>query len=68
MEVLLRGPQIFPRYYKNPEETAKAFDENGWFCTGDVAHIDAATGRINIIDRVKNFSNWHKGNTSVRED
>ena len=65
-ELLLRGPQIFPRYYKNPEETAKAFDENGWFCTGDVAHIDAATGRINIIDRVKNFSNWHKGNTSVQ--
>ena len=60
-ELLLRGPQIFPRYYKNPEETAKAFDENGWFCTGDVAHIDAATGRINIIDRVKNFFKLAQG-------
>ena len=29
-ELLLRGPQIFKEYYKNPEETAKAVDEDGW--------------------------------------
>lgn len=53
-ELQLRGPQVFERYYKNPDETAKAIDQDGWFSTGDVAFIDVK-GRINVIDRVKNF-------------
>lgn len=52
-ELLLRGPQIFHGYYKDEEETRKAFDKDGWFITGDVAHID--NGKFYIIDRVKNF-------------
>ncbi|KAG5421415.1 hypothetical protein I9W82_000505 [Candida metapsilosis] len=60
-ELLVRGPQIFPGYYKNPEETAKSFDEDGWFYTGDVARIDAKTGRTYIIDRVKNFFKLAQG-------
>ena len=38
-ELLLRGPQITPGYFKNDEETAKSFDEDGWFKTGDVAPV-----------------------------
>lgn len=53
-ELQLRGPQVFSRYYKNPTETAKAIDKDGWFSTGDVAYIDKK-GRLHIIDRVKNF-------------
>ncbi|CCK72721.1 medium-chain fatty acid-CoA ligase FAA2 KNAG_0L00990 [Huiozyma naganishii CBS 8797] len=53
-ELLLRGPQIFSKYYKNEEETAKAVDEHNWFATGDVGFIDPK-GRLHIIDRVKNF-------------
>lgn len=60
-ELLVRGPQIFPEYYKNPEETAKSFDEDGWFYTGDVARIDSKTGRTYIIDRVKNFFKLAQG-------
>lgn len=60
-ELLVRGPQIFPEYFKNPEETAKCFDEDGWFYTGDVARIDAKTGRTFIIDRVKNFFKLAQG-------
>lgn len=60
-ELLLRGPQIFERYYKNKEETEKAFDEDGWFKTGDVARIDPETGRLYIIDRVKNFFKLAQG-------
>ncbi|KAI5967603.1 hypothetical protein KGF57_000331 [Candida theae] len=60
-ELLVRGPQIFREYYKNPEETAKSFDEEGWFHTGDVARIDARTGRTWIIDRVKNFFKLAQG-------
>lgn len=60
-ELLLRGPQIFKEYYKNPEETAKALDEDGWFHTGDVARVDETNGRLYIIDRVKNFFKLAQG-------
>ncbi|CAI4060993.1 hypothetical protein SUVZ_05G0850 [Saccharomyces uvarum] len=53
-ELQLRGPQIFEKYFKDPNETAKVIDQDGWFSTGDVAFIDVK-GRITVIDRVKNF-------------
>ncbi|RCK67465.1 Long-chain-fatty-acid--CoA ligase 2 [Candida viswanathii] len=61
-ELLLRGPQIFSYYYKNPEETAKAIDKDGWFHTGDVASLTEAHGnRFQIIDRAKNFFKLSQG-------
>lgn len=60
-ELQLRGPQIFKEYYKNPEETAKALSSDGWFSTGDVAHISNKNGRVFIIDRVKNFFKLAQG-------
>lgn len=60
-ELLLRGPQVFKEYFKNPEETEKAFDKDGWFYTGDIAKIDEITGRISIVDRVKNFFKLAQG-------
>lgn len=59
-ELLLRGPQLFSEYYRRPDETAAAFDADGWFHTGDVARIDAR-GRVHIIDRVKNFFKLSQG-------
>lgn len=59
-ELLLRGPQIFPGYYKNPKATEEAFDDEGWFKTGDIAKIDKV-GRICIVDRVKNFFKLAQG-------
>ncbi|ODQ79302.1 hypothetical protein BABINDRAFT_162328 [Babjeviella inositovora NRRL Y-12698] len=59
-ELLLRGPQMFKEYYKNPEETAKAFDEDGWYRSGDVARFDLK-GHVFIIDRVKNFFKLAQG-------
>ncbi|KAG2736116.1 hypothetical protein G9P44_000206 [Scheffersomyces stipitis] len=59
-ELMLRGPQITPGYFKNAEETAKSFDEEGWFKTGDVAQI-ASDGKLYIIDRVKNFFKLAQG-------
>jgi len=35
-EVRLKGPNLFAGYWKRPEATAAAFDEEGWFRTGDM--------------------------------
>lgn len=59
-ELLLRGPQVFSTYFKNPEATSQAVDAEGWFSTGDIAQIDEG-GRIAIIDRVKNFFKLAQG-------
>lgn len=61
-ELLLRGPQIFTEYYKNPEETVKALDEEGWFHTGDVAFVSKKDhNRVFVIDRVKNYLKLSQG-------
>lgn len=60
-ELMIRGPQIFREYFKNPIETAKVKDEDGWFSTGDVARFDPKDGRIFIIDRIKNFFKLSQG-------
>ena len=59
-ELQLRGAQMFSHYYKNPEETKKSIDEDGWFSTGDVAQI-TNEGWFRIIDRVKNFFKLAQG-------
>ena len=35
LELRLKGPSIFPGYYGDPERTAEAFDEDGFYCMGD---------------------------------
>lgn len=59
-ELLIRGGSVFREYYKNPEETAKAFTADGWFHSGDVASIDEL-GRVKIIDRRKNVLKLAQG-------
>jgi long-chain acyl-CoA synthetase len=53
-ELLLRGPCIFTGYYQMPQETAAAFDEEGWFRTGDIGMVDEQ-GFIHIVDRKKDL-------------
>ncbi len=48
-EIVLRGPNIFKGYFKNPEATEKAF-AGGWFHTGDIGYRDA-DGFFYIADR-----------------
>jgi len=35
LELRLKGPSITPGYYKNPDKTAGAFDDEGYYCMGD---------------------------------
>ncbi|KAG6015520.1 hypothetical protein E4U43_005159 [Claviceps pusilla] len=59
-ELLVRGPAVFQKYYKNDEETSKVLEADGWFHTGDVCEIDKL-GRFKIIDRKKNVLKLSQG-------
>ena len=53
-EIELKGPQVFSRYFENPQATAAAFTPDGWFRTGDVGRLDKdgflyASGRAGDI-------------------
>ncbi|VEI12713.1 AMP-dependent synthetase/ligase [Trueperella bialowiezensis] len=39
-ELLVKGDHVFKEYHKNPEATAEAFTEDGWFRTGDIGRVD----------------------------
>jgi long-chain acyl-CoA synthetase len=51
-ELLIRGGNIAAGYYKDLEQTADTFDEDGWLHTGDIAQIDDE-GWVRIVDRKK---------------
>ncbi|MCW3158415.1 long-chain-fatty-acid--CoA ligase [Micropruina sonneratiae] len=51
-ELLIKGPQVFGGYWKNPEETERTLLPDGWLRTGDVVTVDA-DGFTTIVDRVK---------------
>ncbi len=51
-ELEVRGVGVIKQYYKNPEEDALAFTEDGWLRTGDLATFDER-GFIKIVGRKK---------------
>ena len=51
-EILVKGSNVFHGYYNQPELNKKAFDEDGWFHTGDIGQL--IEGKfLKITDRVK---------------
>ncbi|RJQ67602.1 fatty acid--CoA ligase [Pseudonocardiaceae bacterium YIM PH 21723] len=48
-EIWVRGPQMMPGYFKDPERTAKAL-RDGWFHSGDLGFRDAA-GYLTVVGR-----------------
>lgn len=53
-ELCLKGPQVMKGYWQRPDETAKAFNVDGWLLTGDMAKMDEA-GFFYIVDRKKDM-------------
>jgi acyl-CoA synthetase (AMP-forming)/AMP-acid ligase II len=52
-EVRVKGPMVF-RGYTSAEATAEAFDEDGWFRTGDVGHL-RPDGHLVLTGRLKDI-------------
>jgi fatty-acyl-CoA synthase len=53
-ELQVRGPNVFPGYWRNAEATAAAFTADGWLRTGDVAACDD-DGFYRIKGRLKDM-------------
>ncbi|EJD4866583.1 medium-chain fatty-acid--CoA ligase [Escherichia coli] len=61
-----RGPNVFMGYFDEPELTARALDEEGWYYSGDLCRMDEA-GYIKITGRKKDIIVRGSENISSRE-
>jgi O-succinylbenzoic acid--CoA ligase len=50
-EILVRGPMVMRGYRLDPDRTADALENDGWFHTGDAGSI--SDGRVRVTDRLK---------------
>ena len=53
-EILIKGSSVFRGYHNNPEATAEAFTEDGWFKSGDLGSLDR-DGYVRITGRAKDI-------------
>ncbi|MEU3830586.1 AMP-binding protein [Streptomyces sp. NPDC029080] len=64
-ELVVRGVTVTTGYWRRPDATAQAI-RNGWLHTGDIVRVDE-TGRIHIVDRIKDIINRGGENISSVE-
>lgn len=53
-EIRVNSRAVFAGYHEMPDKTAEAFDEDGFFCTGDAGYVDDE-GHLIYLDRVKDM-------------
>jgi len=52
-EVLVRSPDMFDGYWRDPEATTEVLDAEGWLHTGDIGEV--VDGRLRLVDRSRDF-------------
>jgi fatty acid CoA ligase FadD9 len=59
-ELLVKTQNMFAGYYKRPEVTAEVYDEDGYYCTGDI-FTEIAPGQFQFTDRRNNVIKLSQG-------
>lgn len=67
-EILIRGDIVMQGYYEDAEANAEAFDEAGWFHTGDIGVYDAKKGCLSITGRLKSMIVLNSGKKVFPEE
>jgi len=52
--VLVKGPNVFRGYWRNPEANREAFTEDGWFRTGDLGYL-SEDGYLTLVGRARDL-------------
>jgi long-subunit acyl-CoA synthetase (AMP-forming) len=68
-ELLIKGPNVMSGYFRNEEENARAFDEEGWYRTGDLGEL--VEGQVRLLtrkDRVFKLASAEKVNPTAIEN
>lgn len=56
IQILVRGPNVMKGYFKKPNATTTAVDEEGWFHTGEIGEIHP-NGTLEVLGKKKKAKN-----------
>ncbi len=59
-EILCKGPNVMLGYFNDPEQTKSVFDDEGWFHTGDIGHMEDGKFLM-VTDRKKEIFKLSNG-------